>query len=200
MSKILYCDQFEYSSDALAQAAYITDAAATELDYMEYSSDANAQAAYVSSDGYSSDLIPDMTSDTEPSGIASASTVYLTKAAWQSMDDDTGTWWESSAGVPQWVKYDFGNGNEKTITRYSLTGRDVSTNQPTAWTLHGSNNDSDWDLLDTQSGQNIRTTPKVSDFSNTTAYRYYRITITAINGGTQVQLVEWQLIEAHLQC
>lgn len=50
MSKILYCDQFEYSTDQLAQAAWLTDAAGLELDYMEYANDGLAQAAYVSSD------------------------------------------------------------------------------------------------------------------------------------------------------
>ena len=56
MSKILYTDLLEYSTDELAQAAYVTNGARTEIDYMEYSSDALAQAAYVSNSGVPSPI------------------------------------------------------------------------------------------------------------------------------------------------
>jgi len=49
-SKILYTDNFEFSTDQLAQAAWVTDASGLELDYMEYATAEAAQAAYPSSD------------------------------------------------------------------------------------------------------------------------------------------------------
>ena len=49
--KILYTDLMEYSTDLLAQAAWVSNApTGLELDYMEYANDGAAQAAYISSD------------------------------------------------------------------------------------------------------------------------------------------------------
>lgn len=50
MGKLLYTDMMEFSTDNLAQAAYVSNAAGLEVDYQEYTTDGAAQAAYVSSD------------------------------------------------------------------------------------------------------------------------------------------------------
>lgn len=80
-----------------------------------------------------------------------------------------------------WIKYDFGVDNAKTISQYTV----VSKNKPCPnnWTFEGSNDDSDWDVLDTQTSQAaILGTKQTYNFTNTTAYRYYRLNISY--GGT----------------
>jgi len=72
-------------------------------------------------------------------------------AASNAFDDDTGTGWLVSFGTgPQWIGYDFGSGNDKTITEYTIycvnSGR-----IPVDWTLQYSDNGTDWTTLDTQS-------------------------------------------------
>ena len=179
----------------------------TELDYMEnYSSDALAQAAYVTNGDYSTDKIPTMTSNTAPSGVASASSFNAGNDAWEAMRDlnvDPDDTWQSNTGqnFPHWLKYQFTSG--KIIRRYTITSRNYSGARacPEDWTLQGSNNDSDWTTLDTQTGQSFtQAEKKTYSFSNLTAYVYYKLNITAGEDSTTVHIGEFELIEITLQC
>ena len=174
-----------------------------ELDYMEYANDAAAQAAYVSSDAgaYSADLIPTMTSATAPSGVASADSDSGSYYAWQAFDADTGTIWEVPSNPPHWLKYDFGSGNAKVIQKYRMYVP-IPVYGSKTWQFQGSNNDSDWDTLDTQTDINWASGEwKDFTFSNSTAYRYYRLYITASNGA-YLQVFELEMMEyiTHTQC
>jgi len=168
-----------------------------------YSSDALAQAAYVSDGAYSADKIPDMTSNIAPAGVASGSVEYI--PAWLAMNDSVlgwDDWWNTyNQPPPQWLKYQFASG--KIIQRYTITARDgggYGTHHPTAWTLQGSNNNSDWTTLDTQTGQSFTNAEKKTySFTNFTSYVYYRIYITA-SAVYYVGIGEWELIERALQC
>ena len=106
-----------------------------------------------------------------------------------------GTW--SPFTFPQWLKYDFGVDITKILNKYALHVRDDSNSPPTAWEFQGSNDDSNWTTLDTQSGiswSNYQ--PQLFTFSNSTAYRYYRLYITASSGGMYTQLFELEGFEA----
>jgi len=90
--------------------------------------------------------------------------------------------------------------DKKIIVKYTImaghTGLDVS---PKDWTFQGSNNDSDWDILDTVTGETSWGAAEVRDFtfSNTTAYRYYKLDITANDGhASYVGFGEMELIVA----
>lgn len=166
------------------------------LDYMEYSSDANAQEAYVTSatGGYTATVVPTMTSNTAPSGVASANTEYDPGyQAWKAFDgvitgDSNG--WHSLGGAPNWLKYQFAS--SKIITRYTIKMRGINVWYPIAWTFQGSNNGSDWTTLDTQSSQSFSASEKKTySFTNTTSYLYYQLYITSTYGGyTVIQEVE----------
>lgn len=83
------------------------------------------------------------------------------------------------------------------ITGYILgSGTDEPTRDPVAWTLYGSANGREWTPLDSRSGVafSARQENKSFFFSNETAYSYYKLEITAINGGDITQLSEWQLM------
>ena len=97
--------------------------------------------------------IPTMTSNTAPSGIASADSFFNSDySAWKAMDKSNTDYfgWLTGGTFPHWLQYTFTSG--KTITSYSVTSRNYPgwMVSPTAWKLQGSNNGSSWTDLDTQ--------------------------------------------------
>lgn len=85
------------------------------------------------------------------------------------------------------------------LTSYTLTGREsaVSSQNPKNWTLFGSNNGTTWSSIDTRSGitswsgQNFGTVSY--SLTNSTAYNYFRLVISANQGSAGVALSEWAL-------
>lgn len=124
---------------------------------------------------------------------SSLSTTPPTVAIWAT-DNNGGTYWQSSTkSGNQWVKVDFGS--EKIIVGTALEPRDSSGATVTDFRIEGSNNDSTWtDLTGTLThGNNANL--ETFNFSNTTAYRYYRIfLISAITSFDYYSITEWQLI------
>jgi Concanavalin A-like lectin/glucanases superfamily/F5/8 type C domain len=159
------------------------------IDYMEYSTNALAQAAYVTDAPYIL-ATPVMTDYSAPSGTVSAySELSTSYKAWYAFDNLITSCWIAahapSGGTPQWLKYDFGSGVTKIITKYILRNRDVNVNSPNTWTFEGSNDNSNWDVLQTVTNdtQNTGLAQRIYTFTNTTAYRYYRFNATTRNGG-----------------
>jgi len=150
------------------------------------------------------DLIPIMTSNTEPSGVASASSEYSNKyQAWKAMNKENvdSYSWHSDAAMPAWLQYQFIVG--KTIKIYSITSRNIiapAQFYPIAWTLNGSNNGVDWTTLDTQTGQSFgKNWKKYYSFINSTSYTYYRLNITSTSdAGTHACIGEWELSETQI--
>lgn len=148
---------------------------------------------------YSTDLIPTMTSETDPSGTVTKLTQYSgTYAAWKVFDDDNATAWLSSYGAPQWIGYQFPEA--KTVTCYTLTSRASATYAPPkTWTLKGSNDGTDWTTLDTQTDvtdwASSGGVKKTFEISNTTAYAYYQLAVSEGNDAGYVALAEMELLE-----
>ena len=118
----------------------------------------------------------------------------------KAFDRNAGSKWLGGSNGVGWLQYDFGAGNEKTITRYDIiSANDVPQRDPKDWQFQGSNDGTNWTTLDTQAGQIFpyRFFPKSYAFANTTAYRYHRLNITANNGGPTypIQLSELALME-----
>jgi predicted alpha-1,2-mannosidase len=83
-----------------------------------------------------------------------------------------------------------------TIVRYALTSaNDAPSRDPRDWTLKGSTDGQTWTTLDTRSGESFsdRFQTKTYDFANSTAYKFFRLDITANSGATIFQLAELQL-------
>ena len=126
-------------------------------------------------------LVPIMTSNTTPEGVASASTEE-TSFAFEAFDD-AGGFWKSASDAPfvsQWLKYEFTT--PKVARAYTLDH--ATTPDPISWTFEGSNNDSSWTVLDSRSLDEDPNTVVKYSFSNETAYRYYRWLITETNDVT----------------
>lgn len=143
---------------------------------------------------YSADLCNSGSTCASASSAYSGS--YAASFAFDNYTTSANCWASNTAptvGSPQWLKYDFGSGNEKEIVKYTITARYWSSDQtrcPKDWTFEASNDDSNWDVLDTRTDEtawNTSSSPTTKceyTFTNSTAYRYYRIVITANNGGT----------------
>lgn len=69
---------------------------------------------------------------------------------------------------------------------------------PTAWKFQGSNNDTDWTDIDSQTGQTSWSpgVKKEYTFSNTTGYRYYRWLFSAGAGASYIVIKEAEIMEA----
>lgn len=135
--------------------------------------------------------VPTMTSNTTPSGVASASPSLSGGTAYQAFDNNgsTAIYW-NVGNLPGILQYQFTAG--KVITSYTLrlnTATDtVAIGGWKSWTFEGSNDGSSWDTLDTRSGVTLSAdTDNSFSFSNSTSYTYYRWRVTT-GGSTRASL------------
>ncbi|HHW46825.1 MAG TPA: hypothetical protein GXX17_07985, partial [Clostridiales bacterium] len=85
----------------------------------------------------------------------------------------------------------------KVVSYLIASANDESGRDPVAWTISGSNDRNTWTLLDNRSGVTFssRQQKKTFEFENTTAYKFYKITITQNNGAPMTQFSELQLAD-----
>jgi alpha-L-fucosidase 2 len=111
-----------------------------------------------------------------------------TENAAKAFDGSTATKWYNSNIAPSgWLRFQYGGGAGWALSQYSLTSaNDVPQRDPRDWQFQGSNDGATWTTLDTRSGETFssRFQTKTYTFANTTAYRYYRLNVTANAGGT----------------
>lgn len=144
---------------------------------------------------YSENLIPKMTSNTLPSGVASASNEF--SYAYRSFDGDFATIssaWGSNE-TTAWLRYDFLK--PEVIEQYVIYPQTTATDRaPKDWTFEGSNDGITWNVLDTQSNITgwVDSTPKKFTFSNSNLYKDYRINITGNNGSQYLALSELEMM------
>ncbi len=123
---------------------------------------------------------------------ASFNTDSFAEGAHKAFDTDPISKWYGYNSPTGWLQYDFGTGNEQVIERYSVSSADVATRDPKDWTFLGSQDGSTWTTLDSQSGQTFANRMQMNTYNigNTTAYRYYRLSISANNGAGGTALSE----------
>lgn len=137
------------------------------------------------------DVIPKMTSDTTPTGIASASSTNTTttvqpSAPWYAFDkssssDHTKIWY-ANAVAPQWLEYEFPNAQK--IAKYSILRRaNRFEGSPNSWEFQAFNETTqNWDVLDSISNFQMTNSGYYEfliDWSKQGEYKKYRIYITA---------------------
>jgi len=110
----------------------------------------------------------------------------------KAFDSDPGTKWYGYNSPNGWIQYDFGAHNAQTIKRYTINSADVADRDPKDWQFQGSQDGSTWTILDSKSNQSFtaRMGMNIYAIGNTTAYRYYRINITANNGAPGTAISE----------
>ncbi len=96
------------------------------------------------------------------------------------------THWTSDSrqeNLPQWLGFDFGAGQEKTIRQYSLQVTQWGT--PESWMFQGSHDGLTWQTLDEQQDKSLATFETTSfEIDNQQSYRYYRLLVTKATGLT----------------
>lgn len=87
------------------------------------------------------------------------------------------------------------------LDAYTLTSANDSPDRdPKNWKIEGSNDLKAWTILDTQTNQAFDARQKTVryEYTNKNTYRYYRLAISALNGGTDpgllFQMAEWRMI------
>jgi len=68
------------------------------------------------------------------------------------------------------------------------------TFRPKSWTVYGTNNPNEWlTVLDTVTNQPPSIYGDVHSISSPASYQYYKLSVTANNGGSGLKIGEWQL-------
>lgn len=146
-------------------------------------------------------LIPAMTSNTSPSGVASASSSEgETWSPFRAFDGryDTAGWVagrvSGAVKLPQWLSYRLNE--ERKVIRYALRSLNNYNDQmPKNWIFQGFDG-VDWIDLDVQN--NITFTNDVTryfDIKNDATYYQYRIYVTAHNGGAYLRIGELEMFD-----
>ena len=114
------------------------------------------------------------------------------EGAHKAFDTDPLSKWYGYNSPTNWLQYDFGAGNAQVVKRYTVSVADVRERDPKNWTFLGSQDGTNWTTLDSQSDQMFVhwTETHTFELGNTTAYRYYRLDITANNGAGGVAVSE----------
>jgi hypothetical protein len=169
------------------------------LDAFEYSTDALAYAAYVPSEAYGEILVHDMTSNTSHSPyVAVASTEFsATYRAYKAFDyDEVGgdaTYWQASTSTGTLRQY---TSIYYIPTSYVVEApsANASTYSPKNWTMEGSTDGTNWTTLSTITNQTSWSNSEQRSYNCTNVqgqYRYFRLNITANNTGTYVAVGEF---------
>jgi hypothetical protein len=116
-------------------------------------------------------------------GTASADAALAPAA--DAFDSSPATAWRSAAtGSTAWLQYYF-PANAWAVAQYTLVAAADPAAAPRDWTLQGSNDGANWATLDTRSAQPAFAPGEIrrNQISNTTPYYYYRLAVTATQGG-----------------
>jgi len=127
-------------------------------------------------------------------GTPSASSVEGSLIASNAFDGNTSTSWQSivTGPLPQWLQYTYSIGQEKIVSKYSIHPYLTDANSvPTSWQFEGSNDGSNWVVLDTRAEQVLnQDSPYEYTFVNFGQYQYYRILFTDSVGGVYIRIKE----------
>ncbi|MCF6405632.1 discoidin domain-containing protein [Chitinophaga filiformis] len=95
-----------------------------------------------------------------------------------------------------WAQLEFAT--PQTTGAYTMTSaNDAPERDPKNWTLEGSDNGTDWTVLDTQTDQSFGSrflTVKYT-FNNQVAFKFYRLNVSAVKNSSLFQLAEWRLLK-----
>ena len=121
--------------------------------------------------------------------------------------EDNHTKWLTTGSSTGWLQYAFLGGRAYAINGYTITSpNDFPSRDPKDWKFQGSFNGEDWETLhevaeetwQDAEGDN-RYTPHTFEFTNNVAYPYYKLDITANNGGGITGFAELELLETDVE-
>lgn len=124
-----------------------------------------------------STLVPTMTSNTTPSGVASADNA-ANGAAWYAFDTSTSTrWYTANTTLPHWIQYQFTV--QTTVASYSVLNVDDILMR--SWKFQGSNDGTNWTDLDVHTSDSSQSNGVTVTYNLAApaTYQYFRLYITA---------------------
>ena len=148
--------------------------------------------------GQYASLIPAMTSNNAPSGVASASEIYSSDyAAWKAFNGmfaASANYWHTLTTSSGWLQYVFPV--KKTVKQYTISGHPSSNAvNPKTWSLKASNDGTNWTVLDTRTNitawQGSTANSYVVD--NSISYTHYRLDVTENNGDVRLGIGELRM-------
>jgi hypothetical protein len=171
------------SNLSASASSYVDTTAAAGTTYYYVVTAANSAGTSGNSPQFSASRVTSPMVNLAFSGTATDSANNASNAG-NAFDQDPGSQWFYT-GTSGWLQYDFGANNAQVVKRYTVSEAiTIAARDPKDWTFLGSQDGSTWTTLDTQSNQAFAYVyqQKVYNIGNTTAYRYYRINVTANNG------------------
>ncbi|MGY5342923.1 discoidin domain-containing protein [Paenibacillus glucanolyticus] len=145
-------------------------------------------------------VIPTMTSNTVPSGEASASSNFSSAPAYMAFDKNTSSptqSWVSGATPTGWIQYKFPY--KIRIAKYEIYSQiNLINRAPKNWTFEGSDDGASWEVLDIQNNITGWANNVTKEFTirNPKEKQYYRLNISANSGDpTYVSLNELGMYE-----
>lgn len=111
------------------------------------------------------------------------------------IDNDNNTKFLASYSPDFWMQQELPEA--EVVNKYTITSaNDAPDRDPLDWTLSGSNDGSNWEDLDTRTGETFenRNFTRSFNVANTSPYKYYRLSVTANNGSDGIQISEWRLL------
>lgn len=117
-------------------------------------------------------------------GVVTSSTPASGYEAWKLFDGDLGTRFPNT-GTTAWVIYDFKVPTQ--VDKYRIgsvnTSVGASGGSPKDWTLEGSNDGTNWNIIDTQSNVDVWGQGEYKEYQINANYTMYKLNITAKSSG-----------------
>lgn len=136
---------------------------------------------------YADETVAMTAADAPSPNVLTWSTNLTVYYGWYTFDHSAYFWTTDTGNPTGWVKFDFGVIADFYLARYTIQIPDYADEidrAPRDWTLQGSVNDTDWDILDTQTDIVFANSEKKTfDVAGiATKYRYYKLDVTDNNG------------------
>ena len=150
-------------------------------------------------EGYTpgTDCVPHMTAGTTDGvSVTDSGNLGTGYEGWRAFDNNSDTRWgvAATSGI-----LSVSLPAAKIIAGYSIRARNDSylIDSPKAWTFEGSNNGTEWTVLDTQTGVTAWSMNERKEFTVSTPalYLYYRLDISSNQSGTDTSVSEVELLE-----
>jgi hypothetical protein len=138
--------------------------------------------------------------------VTLGSTEYFACPAYYAFEGTTYNVWLTDGVSTGWLRLDIGSGNAKKLYSYAIAVNSAPSQPeraPKNWIVQGSNNGSTWTDLNTQTNQTSWGSGETREFTldqayMATAYRYFRLNVSANNGDDYLQCGELYLYEAEI--
>lgn len=131
--------------------------------------------------------------------VTASSQIHDGESKEMAFDNTTTTKWLTGFTPTGWIQFQFPDNQAYTITRYSIaSANDAPERDPRNWTLFGSNDGTNWNVVDRQVDQSWSARFLRREFacSDPNAYRYYQLYITLNNGAANLTgFSEMELLE-----